>query len=226
MLKKTNLLSAFYLLFLLSAGMSQANAAIEIVAKVNGKAITNYQVDQRAAFLRIVTNLEDTEENRAQIKKDATQMLIDEILKLDAAAALDPTLAQRSRETARKLVDENFAANGKTGSQSLREQGIDSSNIQEKFITDILWGEVIRFKFQTKFAEIDTIVDKALSRIEANAMQPQVKLSEIILLPEPNRPLDRTLVLANEIIKAVNNGANFNAIAKQYSASGTAANGG
>ena len=226
MLKKTNLLSAFYLLFLLSAGMSQANAAIEIVAKVNGKAITNYQVDQRAAFLRIVTNLEDTEENRAQIKKDATQMLIDEILKLDAAAALDPTLAQRSRETARKLVDENFAANGKTGSQSLREQGIDSSNIQEKFITDILWGEVIRFKFQTKFAEIDTIVDKALGRIEANAMQPQVKLSEIILLPEPNRPLDRTLVLANEIIKAVNNGANFNSIAKQYSASGTAVNGG
>jgi len=226
MLKKTNLMSAFCLLFMLGTGMSQANAALEIVAKVNGKAITNYQVDQRAAFLRMVTNLEDTAENRAQIKQDATQMLIDEILKLDAAAALDPTLAQRSRETARKLVDENFAANGKTGSQSLREQGIDSSNIQQKFITDIVWGEVIRFKFQTKFAELDTIVDKALSRIEANARQPQVKLSEIILLPEPNRPLDRTLVLANEIIKAVNNGANFNAIAKQYSASGTAANGG
>ena len=226
MLKKTNLISAFCVLFLLGTGMSQANAALEIVAKVNGKAITNYQVDQRAAFLRMVTNLEDTAENRAQIKQDATQMLIDEILKLDAAAALDPTLAQRSRETARKLVDENFAANGKTGSQSLREQGIDSSNIQQKFITDIVWGEVIRFKFQTKFAELDTIVDKALSRIEANARQPQVKLSEIILLPEPNRPLDRTLVLANEIIKAVNNGANFNAIAKQYSASGTATNGG
>jgi len=226
MLKKTNLLSAFCLLFLLGSSMSQANAALEIVAKVNGKAITNYQVDQRAAFLRMVTNLEDTAENRAQIKQDATQMLIDEILKLDAAAALDPTLAQRSRETARKLVDENYAANGKIGSQSLREQGIDSSIIQQKFITDIVWGEVIRFKFQTKFAEMDTIVDKVLNRIEANAKQPQVKLSEIILLPEPNRPLDRTLVLANEIIKAVNNGANFNSIAKQYSASGTATNGG
>jgi len=174
----------------------------------------------------MVTNLEDTPENRAQIKQDATQMLIDEILKLEAAVAIDPTIAQRSRNPARKLVDENFAANGKTGSQSLREQGIDSSNIQQKFITDIVWGEVIRFKFQTKFAELDTIVDKVLRRIEANAKQPQVKLSEIILLPEPNRPLDRTLVLANEIIKAVNNGANFNAIAKQYSASGTAANGG
>ena len=226
MLKKTSLLSAFCLLFLFGSGLLQAKAALEIVAKVNGKAITNYQVDQRATFLRMVTNLEDTAENRAQIKQDATQMLIDEILKLDAATALDPTLVQRSRETARKLVDENFATNGKTGSQSLREQGIDSSNIQQKFITDIVWGEVIRFKFQTKFAEMDTIVDKVLRRIEANARQPQVKLSEIILLPEPNRPLDSTLVLANEIIKAVNNGANFNAIAKQYSASGTAANGG
>ena len=226
MLKKTSLLSAFSLLFMLGTGLSQTNAALEIVAKVNGKAVTNYQVDQRAAFLHMVTNLEDTAQNRAQIKQDATQMLIDEILKLDAAAALDPTLTQRSRETAHKLVDENFAANGKTGSQRLREQGVDSSNIQQKFITDIVWGEFIRFKFQTKFAELDTIVDKVLARIEANARQPQVKLSEIILLPEPNRPLDRTLVLANEIIKAVNNGANFNAIAKQYSASGTATNGG
>ena len=226
MLKKTSLLSAFSLLFMLGTGLSQTNAALEIVAKVNGKAVTNYQVDQRAAFLHMVTNLEDTAQNRAQIKQDATQMLIDEILKLDAAAALDPTLTQRSRETAHKLVDENFAANGKTGSQRLREQGVDSSNIQQKFITDIVWGEFIRFKFQTKFAELDTIVDKVLARIEANARQPQVKLSEIILLPEPNRPLDRTLFLANEIIKAVNNGANFNAIAKQYSASGTAANGG
>ena len=210
MLKKTSLMSVFCLLFMLGTGMSQANAALEIVAKVNGKAVTNYQVDQRAAFLRMVTNLEDTEENRSQIKQDATQMLIDEILKLDAAAALDPTLAQRSRETAHKLVDENFAANGKTGSQSLREKGIDSSNIQQKLITDIVWGEVIRFKFQTKFAELDTIVDRVLASIEANAKQPQVKLSEIIILPEPNRQLDRTLFLANEIIKAVNNGANFN----------------
>ena len=226
MLKKTSLLSAFSLLFMLGTGLSQTNAALEIVAKVNGKAVTNYQVDQRAAFLHMVTNLEDTAQNRAQIRQDATQMLIDEILKLDAAAALDPTLTQRSRETARKLADENFAANGKTGSQRLREQGVDSSNIQQKFITDIVWGEFIRFKFQTKFAELDTIVDKVLARIEANARQPQVKLSEIILLPEPNRPLDRTLFLANEIIKAVNNGANFNAIAKQYSASGTATNGG
>ena len=69
MLKKTNLISAFCVLFMLGTGMSQANAALEIVAKVNGKAITNYQVDQRAAFLRMVTSLEDTAETALRLNK-------------------------------------------------------------------------------------------------------------------------------------------------------------
>ena len=68
MLKKTSLLSAFCLLIMLGNGMSEANATLEIVAKVNGKAITNYQVDQRATFLRTVTNLENT----AEIDRRAT----------------------------------------------------------------------------------------------------------------------------------------------------------
>ena len=63
-------------MFMFSTGTRPANAALEIIAKVNGKAITNYEVDQRTAFLRMVTNLEDTEANRAQIRQDAAQMLI------------------------------------------------------------------------------------------------------------------------------------------------------
>ncbi|NDG36626.1 MAG: hypothetical protein EBY34_02680, partial [Alphaproteobacteria bacterium] len=73
---------------------------------------------------------------------------------------------------------------------------------------------------------LEILTDAELERINANAKQPQVKLSEIVLLPEPNRPLDRTLILANEIAKAVNRGADFNAIARQYSAAGTSGNGG
>ena len=112
------------------------------------------------------------------------------------------------------------------GSHNLRDQGIDASNIQSKFVSDIVWGELIRFKFKNKFAELDSIVDKSLEQIRKNAKQPQVNLSEIVLLPEPNRPMNKTLELASEIIKSVNRGANFSAIARQYSAAGTARSGG
>ena len=217
---------ALCLLVFVGTSVSYVQAALEIVAKVNGKAITNYDVDQRAAFLLMVTNLDDTKANHQQIKQDATQSLIDEILKLDAAKAVDPNIVDKSLEAAKNLVDENFAGNGKNGSHNLRDKGIDALNVQAKFVSDIVWGEFIRYKFDWKFKELDSIVDKALLRIKKDSEKPQVKLSEIILLPGPKRPINKTLELANEIIKSVNRGANFNAIARQYSAAGTARSGG
>ena len=47
----------------------------------------------------MVTNLDDTKANRLQIKQDAIQMLIDEILKLDAAKQLIQILR---KETVKK----------------------------------------------------------------------------------------------------------------------------
>ena len=208
------------------SGITSAGAAVKIVAEVNGNAITNYQITQRVAFLRMITNLEDSAANRAQIEKDAQQMLIDEVLKLEAARSIDPTLASRARGAARQLVNDNFALSGKNGLQVLRDNGIDADSIQDKFVADLVWNEFIKFKFQAKFGNLDSTVDKVLERIDANARKPQVKLSEIILMPEPNRPLDATVKLAEEIIKAVGRGANFNAIARQYSAAGSATNGG
>jgi len=229
MMTRRHKLFAFFALSLVvfvGTSVPHGQAAMEIVAKVNGKAITNYDVDQRAAFLRMVTNLDDTKANRQQIRKDATQTLIDEILKLEAAKAVDPNIVVKSRDLAKNLVDENFADNGKTGSQNLRDNGIDARNVQAKFISDIVWGEFIKYKFDNKFKELDSIVDKALLRIKKNSKKSRVRLSEIILLPGPKRPMNKTLELANEIIKSVNRGANFNAIARQYSAAGTARSGG
>ena len=229
MMTRKHKLFAFFslcLVFFVGISVPHGKAAMEIVAKVNGKAITNYDVDQRAAFLRMVTNLDNTKANLQQIRKDATQTLIDEILKLEAAKSVDPNIVGRSREAAEALVDENFANNGKNGSHNLRDRGIDARNVQSKFVSDIVWGEFIKYKFNSKFKELDSIVDKALMRIKRNSKQPQVRLSEIILLPGPKRPMNKTLKLANEIIKSVNRGANFNAIARQYSAAGTARSGG
>ena len=201
-------------------------ASVKIVAEVNGNAVTNYQITQRVAFLWMITNLEDTAANRIQIEKDAQQMLIDEVLKLEAASSIDPTLASRARGAARQLVNDNFAMNGKNGIQVLRDNGIDADSIQDKFVADLIWNEFIKFKFQAKFGNLEETVTKVLERIEINARKPQVKLSEIILVPKPSRPLEATFKLAKEIIKAVGRGANFNVIARQYSAAGSAKNGG
>ena len=213
-------------LILISALIQPSFAAIEIVAKVNGQPITNYDLAQRVNFLAAVTNIKLNESNRQRIETDALQMLIDEKLKLAAAQEIDPNIASRSLTMARDLIDSSFQQNDKNGFEVLRELKLDTASIQQKFVTDLAWASFIQAKFSNKLGDVDAKIDAELARMLEDATKPQIRVSELVLVPEPSRPLQDTLRLANEIVSAVTQGANFNAIAQQYSVAGSAQNGG
>ena len=213
-------------LMLISALIQPSFAAIEIVAKVNGQPITNYDLAQRVNFLAAVTNIKLNESNRQRIETDALQMLIDEKLKLAAAQEIDPNIASRSLAMARDLIDSSFQQNDKNGFEVLRELKLDTASIQQKFVTDLAWASFIQAKFSNKLGDVDAKIDAELARMLEDATKPQIRVSELVLAPEPSRPLQDTLRLANEIVSAVTQGANFNAIAQQYSVAGSAQNGG
>ena len=213
-------------LILISALIQPSFAAIEIVAKVNGQPITNYDLAQRVNFLAAVTNIKLNESNRQRIETDALQMLIDEKLKLAAAQEIDPNIASRSLAVARDLIDSSFQQNDKNGFEILRELKLDTASIQQKFVTDLAWASFIQAKFSNKLGDVDAKIDAELARMLEDATKPQIRVSELVLVPEPSRPLQDTLRLANEIVSAVTQGANFNAIAQQYSVAGSAQNGG
>ena len=213
-------------LILISFLIQPSFAAIEIVAKVNGQPITNYDLAQRVNFLAAVTNIKLNESNRQRIETDALQMLIDEKLKLAAAQEIDPNIASRSLAVARDLIDSSFQQNDKNGFEVLRDLKLDTASIQQKFVTDLAWASFIQAKFSNKLGDVDAKIDAELARMLENATKPQIRVSELVLVPEPSRPLQDTLRLANEIVSAVTQGANFNAIAQQYSVAGSAQNGG
>ena len=159
------LIKTFISSFLLISAMVQPSfAAIEIVAKVNGKPITNYDLDQRVKFLVAVTNIKINGNNKQRIAADALQMLIDEKLKFAAAEEIDPNIAARSLAMARDLVDSSFKQNGKNGFQVLRELKIDSSSVQQKFVTDLAWASLIQLKFGSKLGDVDAKIDTDFGR--------------------------------------------------------------
>ena len=136
-------------LILISALIQPSFAAIEIVAKVNGQPITNYDLAQRVNFLAAVTNIKLNESNRQRIETDALQMLIDEKLKLAAAQEIDPNIASRSLPW-RAICDSSFQQNDKNGFEVLRELKLDTASIQQKFATDLAWASFIQAKFSNK----------------------------------------------------------------------------
>ncbi len=201
-------------------------ASVWIVATVNGSPITSYELEQRVLMLKDATNIEINEKTEQLIKNDAIQMLIDDKLKKRVAFDGSLTLESSTTSEARKLVNESYARDGKTGLEVLKDLGIDPMTIQSKLMVDLAWSEYIQKKYIDKFVSIESKIDTELDRIAKNASRPQIKLSEIVLLPAPNRDLKNTVKVADQIVNAVRKGASFNAVARQYSNAGSAKQGG
>ena len=216
----TGLLSAVALL----AG--PAMAQISIIATVNGQPITNYDVEQRALFLGYATNMEITDQNRSRLYEDALQLIIDDKLRIDAARDLLPDIEAVVMPQARDFINQNFGDDKTSGNRALTNDGIDPMTVQQKYTADLAWSNYITGQFQEKFSNIEMMIDDELKRIKLNASKPQIQLGEIVLTPGPARNLAQTEALALEIVTAVRKGASFAEIARQYSASGSAARGG
>lgn len=211
---------------LLFASAFPATAQISIIATVNGKPITNYDIEQRALFLGYATNIEITAQNRDRIFEDALQLIIDDRLRLDAARSLISDIEASVMPQARDFINQNFGTDNLSGNRALQNAGIDPMTVQQKYVSDIAWSNFISSRFADKFSSIEDRIDDEIDRINQNAPKPQLKLAEIVLTPSPVRTLEQTNNLAAEMVAAIRNGASFTEIARQYSVSGSAGRGG
>lgn len=205
---------------------ASAFAQIGIVATVNQQPITNYDVEQRALFLEFATNIEITDKNRERIYKDALQLIIDDKLRLAEVRSVFPEVEAAVMPQVRDFMNQNFGADGRSGSAVLRDAGIDPMTVQQKYVSDIAWSNYISERFAEKFSNIESLIDDEIERLKSNASKPQLKLAEIVLVPGQSRNLEATQTLAEEMVAAISNGASFAEIARQYSIAGSASRGG
>lgn len=200
--------------------------SVKVVAVVNGQAITSLDLENRLNYLLDATGLKLTDENEAQLRDDVLQMLIDDQLKMMEAERLVETIIAPGMEQARTIVDDLYRSESKSSGQRLRELGLDRQIIEEKTAADIIWATLLRDRYESQFSTADKLAKQALDRAKDDLSRPQVRLSEIVLPPTADRTPANNLEIANQMINAMKQGADFAAIARQYSASGSAQEGG
>ena len=199
---------------------------IEVVATVDGVPITSHDLNERRNMLIKTTGLTITSENTAQINRDVLQMLIDDQIKISAGSKVLGSQMQIVVDNADNLINQTFSQNGENPNDVLRELNIPREIIRHKFKADILWASIINNRFEGQFANARAEAEIELSQLEQNLNEPHINLDEIVLLPEPGRNYTATINLANQMVNAIRQGADFNRIAQQYSASGSAQSGG
>lgn len=184
---------------------------------VNDRAITVYEVEQRALFLRLLRAPGNPEE-------EALKALIEDRLRQTEAERLGLSLtdeevmggmtefASRANLTVEQFVGE------------LGKAGVAAETFRDFVAAGLLWRQAVRARFlgQVPISEAD--IDRALEA-SARPRALQVLASELVI-PAPEGQEEDALALAQQLSDTISGEGAFASAARQYSAAPTAGAGG
>ena len=184
---------------------------------VNDRAVTTYEVEQRAMFLRLLRAPGNPEE-------EALKALIEDRLRQTEAERLGIKLSDKEvtdgmTEFASRanLTAEQFVA-------ELGKAGVAAETFRDFVASGLLWRKAVRERFLGQVPINENDVDRALeAATRPNALQ--VLASELVI-PAPEGQEAEAMARAQELSDTLSGEAAFAAAARRYSASPTAGAGG
>jgi peptidyl-prolyl cis-trans isomerase SurA len=211
-----------------AAQMSEGVAAI-----VNDDIISTYDMRQRMKLLVMTSGMKPTEQNLPQIEQEALRSLIDERLENQEIERVAKKQKERSFIADDKDVDEEISDIAKQNKLSYAQmksafaaQGLDIQTLREQMRTQITWRTLVRGVYGHNIRIGDDQVNNAVQRMSNQASQTQYLMAEIFIDATRAGGEQQAINGANQLIAQMQKGAPFEAVARQFSASPTAANGG
>ncbi|GGL13937.1 MULTISPECIES: peptidylprolyl isomerase [Caulobacter] len=215
------------------AAAARANPLSESVAAVvNDDIISSYDLMQRMRLLMVTSGLQPTQENLPQLEQEALRSLIDEHVQMQELRRVEKaqkiTIISTDKEVEEQIEDiakgNNMTAAQLT--QQLQSQGVGIDTWKAQIRADSSWQAWISGRYGSRLRIGDDQI-KAFERRQAEAAsKPQYQVSEVFIDAGRVGGMDVALNGAKQLVTQMQQGAPFPAVARQFSASPTAANGG
>ncbi|MGR3492857.1 MAG: peptidylprolyl isomerase [Shimia sp.] len=196
-------------LLLIAALPLTAQSRFDAVAQVGDAVVTRYELDQRAAFLRVV---------RAQgdLRELALEQLIEDRLKMQAAQEQGIGLSEEGIQAGM----EEFAGRANlTLDEFLRvlaQNGVDRQTLRDFVTVGITWREVVRARFLPRAQISEGEIDRALGTGGSSGGL-RVLLNEIILPARPIRGEQARAAREAERLQRITSISRFQAEASRLS---------
>lgn len=208
------------------AAPAHAQYAEGVAVIVNDTVISTFDVRQRATLLLVSSGIQSTPEMQQRASTQALRDLVDEQLQLQEAKHFEIEVTEEQVD--RRLAD--IARQNQTSLDGLAAQlardGISVSTLRAQIRADIAWQRLISGMYGSRVRVSELEVSETLDRIAANAMRPQYQLSEIFLPAETEAEFLEMEQGAVRLLQEMQRGAAFPLVARQFSRSPTAAQGG
>jgi peptidyl-prolyl cis-trans isomerase SurA len=199
-----------------------------VVATVNDQIISQSDVRNRMRMILLSFPGQPDEEVLREVQQRAIEGLIDEKVQLQEFSKLvkdqkisdeeiDEQIARLAQQN--RMTPEQFTSN-------LAQAGVSVSALREQQEAEIAWTSLIRGRYGKQVRVSELRVDDMLERIKANLDKPQYRIAEIFLFAPDQESRNNAKTRAETLIGEINRGAEFDAIARQFSAAPSASQGG
>lgn len=204
-------------LLLCTATAAPAQNMFAPVITINGGVVTQYELDQRVAFLRVVRAPGD-------LQKAAEKALIDERMQILAAERAGISLTQE--ELTAGLQEFAARANLEVDAfvAAIGEAGVAPETFRDFVEAGLLWRKFVREKFGSKAAVTEAEVDRQLAS-QDSVTGARVSLAEIVLPAGPEQ-IGESTALAGQLKENIRSNDQFSQAAAQFSISRSRENGG
>lgn len=205
---------------------ASAQDTMRIAAVVNDEVISVMDLEARLRLVLISSNVGDTPENRARASPQILRQLIDERLQLQEAKRLNVDASENEMKEALRRIEEQSNLPAGRLEDELRQAGIAPSTFLQQLRSNIVWQKVIRQRMAPQVQVGDDEVEEILASIRRSKDLPELRIVEILLgIDKPDRE-GEVRRLAEQLVEQARGGADFNALARQFSESASAAVGG
>ena len=195
-------------------------------AVVNGFVITGTDIDQRVSLVTNSSEVEVSDQELQRLRMQVLRNLIDETLKIQAAASLEMTVESDAiNQTYQQLAAQNFGQNPERMDEYLISIGSSPNALKRQIEGELAWERLLRRNI-TPFVNVSAEeVNDVLGRLEASRGTEEYRLGEIYMNATTE---NREAVLRNmqQIMDQLQAGGSFVAYARQYSEATTAVVGG
>lgn len=202
---------------------SNVYAQTKILAQVNDDIISEMDLRQRLAFIRL-TGQADT--SRKDIQEQILKQLIDEKLKQQEAREAGIEISEDEILNAVKITLRQNDMDYETVLKKLKENGLPLSVIEEQIKSDLMFVRAVKKNAGPRAEISDREIESKLEEIKDHFNQKQYLFSEILLpVSDPDQDAE-VYGQAMQLIMRIRDGEDFEKIAAEYSKAPNAAKGG
>lgn len=197
-----------------------------IAAIVNDQVISLYDVDQRVDLFLATSGIARTPETVDRLRGQVLRSLVDEKLQLQEAKDVEIDISKSEVDDDMKRMAQQTGRTVEQVLAFLAENNIDENTLRQQILAELAWDQFVRRRYGGRITISKTDIDEQYRRAVDAIDQPSYLISEILIASDGAVDDAQVRGVTEEIIRQLQAGVEFPAIARQLSSSASAARGG